>query len=471
MAKMLTAAAVAKLKPLVGGRREVPDAGCPGLHLVIQPSGAKSWAMRYRRPGGKTAKLTLGTCDDTGGGEGEPTLGGHLTLAGARRLAADVRHKIASGHDPAANWMEEKKRLRASPSEAATTFGPAAMDFIREHKVRKIGERPRRWREIARTLGLDYLPDDDNTPTYVKGGLAERWRDRPVGEITDLDVHNVITESRKDGIPGMQRKNKGASDARGRRMADALGSMFRRLMKNRRAAMRANPCTDVPRPDAARSRTRVLNARLDVRRADELRWFWAACDEVSEPFGDLLRLLLLTGCRRDELARLTGDELSDDATTIMLPGSRTKNHLPHDIFLPPTAVEIMQRRRERKIENCKFLFSTTGYSAVSGFSKIKHRLDELMLRLAQEERGPDYTIPHWELHDLRRTFSTGLNDIGIPPHIVEACINHVSGARAGVAGTYNKAQYAAERKEALAAWARHVQAIVSANVVPMRRGA
>src|SRR5258708_15748408 len=155
-AKTLTAAAVAKLKP-APNRREIPDAGCPGLHLIVQPSGKKSWAIRYRRPGGEPAKLTHGTCDVTGAESAEPVLGGHLTLAGARRLAADVRHKIAGGQDPGAAWTEEKRQRRAPREEsAAVAFGPAAIDFMREHKVRKTGERPRRRREIARTLGRAY---------------------------------------------------------------------------------------------------------------------------------------------------------------------------------------------------------------------------------------------------------------------------------------------------------------------------
>jgi integrase len=108
-----------------------------------------------------------------------------------------------------------------------------------------------------------------------------------------------------------------------------------------------------------------------------------------------------------------------------------------------------------------YIFSTTaGASPVSGWSKIKSRLDDQM------------QIPHWRLHDLRRTAATGMAEIGIAPHIVEAALNHVSGAKAGVAGVYNRAQYAAEKKMALSRWADHVLGIVNGDkskVVQLRK--
>src|SRR5262245_36553112 len=159
MSKPLTVAAVAKLRA-GETRREIPEGGCPGLYLVLQPSGAKAWALRFRRPGGKPAKLTLGTCDGTGReSKGEPVIGGHLALA-ARRLATEVRRQLALGNDPAVAWLAEKQRRRVVADEkAANTFAVAARKFIDEHIVSKRGRKPRRWRETARVLGLDYPPE------------------------------------------------------------------------------------------------------------------------------------------------------------------------------------------------------------------------------------------------------------------------------------------------------------------------
>jgi integrase len=475
MAKTLTAAAVKNYRP-GKVRREIPDAGCVGLHLVIQPqpSKAKSWAVRFRRPDGRPAKLTLGTCDAAGQeAEGEPAIGGHLTLAAARRLAAEIARQRALGRDPAADRIAEKRRVRtAAGRRAANTFGPAARDFIEQHTVKRTSERPRRWREIARVLGLDY-PAVGGEPSTIKGGLAERWSDKPIAKIDGQEIHAVIDEARRFAIPGLPPRNSGASDPRGRKMADALGAMFKWLMRHRRGAIVANPCLGNYRPDAPHPGDRVLNSRRDVRGADELRWFWAACDAVGGPFGAVAKLLLLTGCRRDEIAKMRRDEATDDLATLLLPGARTKNNLPHVVPLSGLARETLTNTP--RIEGCAYIFSTNGKTPVSGFSKFKRRLDAAMLAAAAKERGSDAAIPAWRLHDLRRTAATGMASIGVAPHIVEAVLNHVSGAKGGVAGTYNREQYEPEKRAALERWAAHVEGVVgglaAANVVQLRGGA
>jgi integrase len=149
-------------------------------------------------------------------------------------------------------------------------------------------------------------------------------------------------------------------------------------------------------------------------------------------------------------------ELSDNGATWNIPGERTKNHRPHVVPLSTLAQDLIATMAG--VEN--FVFTTKADTPVSIGSKIKDRLDKAM------------KIPPWRLHDLRRTAATGMAEIGIPPHIVEACLNHVSGAKAGVAGTYNRAAYAAEKKAALERWGVHVLGIVTeqpAKVVPLRK--
>ncbi len=167
---------------------------------------------------------------------------------------------------------------------------------------------------------------------------------------------------------------------------------------------------------------------------------------MGQPFGPLFRLLLLTGYRLSEIAEMTRSELSDDLSTLHLPGTRTKNGRPHVVYLSPLAREVL--RSVTPIEGCPYVFSTNGRTPVSGFSKAKARLDFLM------------TVQDWRLHDLRRIAATGMAGLGVPPHIVEAALNHVSGAKAGVAGTYNVEAYSEERKVALDGWAAHVENIV-----------
>jgi Arm DNA-binding domain len=134
VAKTLTAAAVKNHLP-GRARREIPDGGCPGLRLVIQPSGRRSWAMRFRRPDGKTAKLTLGPVDLSGQeAEGEPVVGAPLTLASARRLAAEVHRERARGRDVVSDFAAARRCKQAERETRSTaSFGWAAIAFIEGH--------------------------------------------------------------------------------------------------------------------------------------------------------------------------------------------------------------------------------------------------------------------------------------------------------------------------------------------------
>jgi Phage integrase family. len=463
MPKVLTAAAVLKYRA-GHKRREVRDGATPGLHLVIQPSGAKSYALRFRRPNGKSAKLTLGPVDLSGKEpEGEPMLGTPLTLASARSLAAKAHRDRAIGRDVAARYVDEKRRRTTEDANRAkNTFAALTHRFIDEHARPKT----RRWRDTARLLGWSY-PGEGSDPTIVEGGLSHRWRDKPIADIDGHDIHAVVDEARRDGVPGVKRRNDGSSDARGRAMARCLSKLFAWLVQHRRIT--ANPCLGVYCPPAPAARDRVLSD-------SEIRWFWRACDQISEPFGQLLRLLLLTGGRREEVARMTRAELSEDGTVWNLPKERAKNRRAHVVPLPPLARYIIAGV---KVVESKpgYIFSTTGTTPVSGFSKIKRKLDDEMLAAARREkeqahRDPsEVIITKWRFHDLRRTAATGMAEIGISPHIVEAALNHVSGAKAAVAGTYNRAAYAAEKKAALERWASHVEGLMSgrpAKVVALR---
>jgi integrase len=470
MAKTLTAAAVARLK----GPREVPDGGCPGLYLAIRDTGGRSWNFRYRRPDRRPAKLVLGSVDVSSNKEngGEPVLGGHLTLAAARVLATEARRQVALGHDPGAMYLAEKERRRVVAIEkAAKTFATAARQFIDEHKVPRQGRKPRHWREVARILGLAY-PQDGGEPTEIDGGLAARWRDKPVSEIDGHDIHALIDEARRRGIPGLERRNTSVSDVRGGKMANALGGLFGFLLQHRRIAV--DPTVGVWRPSLSAPRQRVLNTKIDIRKADELRFFCQACgsDAVGAIYGALFKLLLLTGCRRDEIGELRWEsELSDDLAMIRLPGSRTKNGRPHEVPLPPLARDLL--RGLRKIEGCQWVFTVTG-KRLGNYAEAKRKLDAAMLALARAERGKDATIEPFVLHDLRRTCATGMASIGVQPHIIEACLNHVSGAKGGIAGVYNVEQYAKEKKAAFQRWAAHIEGIVSgkptAKILPLQPG-
>lgn len=465
---VLTATAVAKLKPVADLAREVSDGGAKGLRLIIYPSGERSWIMRFRRPGGRLAKLTLGPVDLDSPNDAEPEIGQPLSLPAARVLAAKVNQQILREIDVIAERGKEKRRKGDERlANSANTFAQAAMDFISEHKVRRSGQKPRRWRETAKLLGLTY--SESGEPTVVKNSLCDRWRDRGVREVTPDDIYDVIDEASRHGVPGMGRRNKGVSDSRGRRVADALGTMFGWLHKHRRVSV--DPTLGAHRPPPPPARDRVLNTKVEMRNADELRWFWAACTEMGAPYGAMCKVLLLTGARLEEIAHMQRRELSDDLATLRLPGSRTKNGRAHLVPLPPLAREIL--KSVPRITKCDYVFSTNGKTPISGFSKYKSRLDATMLAAANPKKGKSrgkVEIEPWRIHDLRRTASSGMASIGIQPHIIESVLNHVSGAKAAVAGTYNVETYEPEKRTALERWAEHVIGIVEgrpSNVVPM----
>ena len=451
--KTLTAAAVKKLLPGVA-RREVTDGGCPGLHLVIQPSGRKSWALRFRRPDGKPTKLTLGSVDLSGAeSPHEPTIGAPLTLAAARRLAADLHRQRAMGRDVVADHAAARRRQQAErEARNPNTFATAARRFIEQHAKAKT----RTWVLSARLLGL--RPHDLEP---IPGGVADRWADRPASEITPHDIHSLIDEVRTRGVPGLERRRKGKSESMAWVTLARLSKLFSWLVEQR--VIEKNPCTGVHRPDTSIARDRVLDD-------PELRWFWLACGDLGEPLGPLLKLLLLTGQRRNEVAGMTRAELSEDGATWALPASRAKNKRPHIVPLSQAAQDLIAGVQVIAGKP-GYIFTTTGESHVSGWSKTKRRLDARMLELARAEKA-DAVIPPFTIHDLRRSCAAGLQRIGVPLPVTEKILNHVSGSFRGITGVYQRHQYIEERREALERWALNVQGLVSgqtAEVVALRR--
>jgi integrase len=416
-------------------RREIPDGDAKGLYLVVQPSGHRSFALRFRRPNGKPCKLVLGSFDASGKEpEGGPVLGTPLTLAAARALAAEVHRLRKSGRDVVADHLAAKHRQRAEVEEgAANAFGACARQFIDEYAK----PETRRWRATARHFGLDY-PKDGGEPTVIKGGLAQRWADRPVREIDGHDVFGVIDETRRLGVPGLERRSEKPTEGQARAMLASLSTIFTWLGKRR--IVERNPCVGVHRPAPSRPRDRVLDAA-------EMAKFWEAASAERTEVAVVLKLLLLTGARLNEAAGMQRSELSDDGTTWNLPGSRTKNRRPLTVPLPPMARDLIAS--VKSIAGAAgFVFTTNGRVPIAGWSIVKARLDAAM------------KIAPWRLHDLRRTAATGMAEIGIAPHIVEAALNHVSGAKAGVAGTYNRAAYAPEKRAALERWAERIERLV-----------
>jgi integrase len=184
----------------------------------------------------------------------------------------------------------------------------------------------------------------------------------------------------------------------------------------------ANPVSGTNRPVEPSARDRVLGPA-------ELKAVWNACN--SDDAGRIVRLLILLGQRRDEISKLQWSEVQGDR--LILPGGRTKNGREHTVPLPPQALALLP-------EPCGDYVFGRGRGFTS-WSLAKSQLD---LRSG---------VSDWTLHDIRRSMATGMAELGILPHIIEAILNHASGHRAGVAGIYNRARYEAEMRQALNIWA------------------
>ena len=209
---------------------------------------------------------------------------------------------------------------------------------------------------------------------------------------------------------------------------------------------------------------------LDALSDDEIRWFWQATGGLGWPFGPLFRLLLATAQRRDEAAGMAWSELDFAERVWRIPRERAKNDRPNDVALSQLALEIIS---DLPKTSERLVFSTTGSTSVSGYSRGKANVDGLMeaarraeLKLPKSKDG----IAPWTLHDLRRTAATGMARLNIAPHVVDKILNHVSGTIRGVAAVYNRFGYEPERAAALEAWGSYIESIVlpvavAANVV------
>jgi integrase len=402
MARALTDIAIRNLKK-GPKRREIPDPGARGLYVIVQPSGVKSFALRYRY-GGKPRKLTL-------------TPG--ITLAAARKAAADALYRLEQGHDPSAARRREKQQQRLA---ADNTFRAVAEEYFQRGgdpgKGGGANLRSRQWREAA-LVRLVY-------PTLG---------DRPIGEIRRNEVNRLLDK---------------IEDASGSVMADRALAIIRRIMNwhaTRSDDFRTPIVRGMARADAkARARKRTLTDA-------ELRAVWQAAEAGEGPFERLVQFLLLTAARRNEAAYMRRGELSGADWT--LPAARNKTRV--DLIRPLSAATQAVLAKVPSLAGCDFVFSTDGRSAINGFSHFKKRFDE------------QCGVTGWTLHDLRRTARSLMSRAGVNADHAERCLGHVIG---GVRETYDRHEFHAEKRRAYEALAAQIDRILNSedNVISIDQG-
>jgi integrase len=414
---MLTIAKLEAIKPLPT-RKEYPDGKVTGLYFVAQPSGVKSWALRYR-VAGKTVKLTLGAYPA-------------LDLTAARRKAREALGEVAVGEDPAAQRRAAREAQKAAESADADRVETVAAAFIERYVKRQQGAA---WsHETERLIAREIIPAIG----------AKR-----MSEIKKPDVHAMLDRI-ADRAPIVAN-----------RTLAVLRRMFNWAIE--RGIVDASPVDKIKAPSVEQSRDRVLSD-------DELKLALQAFEAIGWPFGPLAKLLLLTGARLNEIAGARWGEIDVEARTMTIAKERSKNGIAHEIPISDAALRIINGLPRIGGKGDAFVFTTTGKTAVSGFSGAKEAIDKAVA----EAQGADAEeIARWTLHDLRRTAASGMAGIGIAPHVVEALLNHKSGTIKGVAAVYNRYSYATEKRQALDAWARRLEAVVSgaeaSNIVDLTK--
>jgi len=437
MTKSLTVRRIETVQPS-SSRQEIPDGLLVGLYLIVQPSGAKSFAVRYRYAG-QPRKLTLGAFPA-------------ITLEAARDIGGKALRAAAEGRDPATEKQSAKGDAKRQAAEEIRgkrdLFENVARDFIERHAMKN--NRESTWRETARILG--FKPDPDNAGKLLvvepqKGKpptVLQLWSGRKVQDITKRDVITLL-DTVRDRAPVMANRN-----------LAAVRKLFNWCLA--RDIIQVSPCTLIDPPALESSRDRILSD-------DELRMVWNAAEGDGWPFGPLVKLLVLTGQRLSEVGGMHWQEVDLEHRMLVLPPERVKNGERHEVPLSDAAVKIIEALPHM---TKGFVFTTTRDTAVSGFSRAKDRLDAAVkASLTKGAKSPE----HWTFHDLRRTMASGMARLGIQLPVIEKVLNHSSGSFRGIVGVYQRHSFAEEKRTALAAWASHVEIVVSGkqptNVIPL----
>lgn len=388
----LTDAKIRALRPPESGQAEYLDAVVPGLRLRVGVSGAKSFVLR-KRVAGKYRNITLGRYSE------------RLPLVEARKKARQILSDVEIKADPVASLPKPQKRTAAG------------------HTVNSL------WPDYKRAKA--HLRGSAEIERIFKRHILPEFGDRAADGITRSEITRFIDEIAQRS-PVMARN------------ILSYFSAFYTWALPRLDRLPANPCRDAGRPPKPKPRERVLSDK-------EIGALWHVLEGEGTPFGPAIKLLLLTGQRRNEVFEAERSEFDLERQLWTIPGERAKNGVVHLVPMSPLALEIVKSLINH--DRGDKLIPARGNWEVgpSGFSKAMTRIrDDLEKRLGEP-------VPHWTLHDLRRTMATGLQRLGVRLEVTEAVLNHLSGARSGIVGVYQRHHYFGEKRTALVAWSKEVR--------------
>jgi integrase len=351
------------------------DAALRGFGLRALRSGRRSWIYQYRDDHGQTRRMVLGDVSA-------------VSLEAARIAVRQKAASIAQGGNPSV----ERKRKR--------TAGPV-IELVEGYLVyAKARQRGRSFRETERHLRVHAAPlHHDRVETLKRGDIAAL-------------LARIVDRS---------------GPIAANRLRAALSAMWTWGLRTGLIESDINPVAFTVRlPETSRDRT---------LKGAELKAIWNSTDDGKD-YSRIVRLCLLTGCRREEIGGLQWEQIQDDR--IVFGADRMKGKLPHEIALLPMISSTLPKRPDNAA-GAVFGKRGTGFS---GWSKSKFSLDAKLAGLGTE-------LPAWGLHDFRRTVSTTLHDDGVEPLVVEALLAH---KQQGVAAVYNRASFREAKRAALMRW-------------------
>ncbi|AHE52805.1 hypothetical protein NX02_05330 [Sphingomonas sanxanigenens DSM 19645 = NX02] len=396
-----------------------------GFGLKVTETGAKSYIYQYRigGRGSPTRRYTIGQ-------HGSP-----WTPTTARTEAERLARLVGQGFDVVAQRQENERK-------SVSLAMPAYVEAF-----------------ITNYLTTQWKDEADGAATLRKH-VVPVLKSKSFPSLTRSDITAVI-----DKIPAGQMATR-------RKVFAILRKMIRWGIGRGDMPQQDNPLVGFEAPPAPASRDRTLTD-------GELVLAWNAADDLGYPFGPMVRLLIALGQRREETSAMEWNELDAASGVWTIPAAKSKNGKAHIVPLNDVALAVIDglagcadsaksansANSARRWPKRGLLFSTTGKTPASGYSKAKARLDKLMVdaeaKRAKETGDSAELIDAWRLHDLRRTMATGLQRLGVRFEVTEAVLNHVGGSKAGVAGVYQRHDWKEEKRDALQAWGRFLEQLAA----------
>jgi integrase len=419
----LTPLKIQHLKPAKPGQRyQVMDTLCEGFGVRVSDTGQRTFILRKRWPGEKNAsRREIGDAGKLG-------RKGAMELDDAREKAREWSRLIKQGIDPA---EREKREIEARVQVQKNTFAAVAEDWFIEKLTTE-----RKGAEVERDVRNVFLP---------------LWKDRPISEITEVDVLNVI------------RAKKRTAPAQARNLLGHAKRFFAWAVDQRCYGITASPC-------ALLKPSKIIGDKAAGQRTlsdDEIAALWRAVARLPYPYGPVYRLLILSALRLNEAADAAKPEIDRKNGVWVIPPERMKgkNGKARAHAVPLTADILALFDSLPDLRKGPFLFSTSfGERPVWISDKIKKRIDARMLRTLKamaRRRGDDpahVDLKPWKNHDIRRTVRSQLSRLKVTEEAREAVLAH---ARPGIKGTYDHHDYLDEKREALELWAARLRSIVS----------